>query len=181
MAKPLRIVVHTTADLYPYAQLERINEWHRQIDFPQSSLGYYVGYTYLIERDGKVIQTRTDTEQQAHVKGYNSDSIGIGVCGNHDYERPTAAQLLSIKNLILEKMTLYSIMPNNIFGHRAFTNAKTCPGLKWPELEIKQLFQPTASYYQSLLDSIRQWLTTIKVKGGGLGSQSPCIDKSTKE
>ena len=178
MAKPIRIIIHTTADLYPFAQLERVNEWHRQIDFPKSSLGYWVGYTYFAERSGTIIQTRTDTEQQAHVKGYNSDSIGIGVAGNHDYERPTNAQIISVKNLVLRKMTEWAIHPSNVYGHRQFTSSKTCPGLKWPESEIKALFQPDNNYYQSLLNSLSQWLKTIKL--GRLGSQSACIDSDTK-
>ena len=95
-----------------------------------------------MEKNGEVIQTRSDTEQQAHVKGYNLDSIGIGVAGHFDYERPTFAQITAIKNLILNKMTEYSIHPSNVFGHRVFTNNKTCPGLLWPESEIRSLFQP---------------------------------------
>ena len=177
--KPVRIIIHTTADLYPFAQLDRVNDWHRQLDFPKSSLGYYVGYTYFLERDGTIIQTRTDTEQQAHVRGYNNDSIGIGVAGNHDYERPTTTQIHNLKNLILKKMTEHSILPNNVFGHRIFANgAKTCPGLKWPESEIRALFQADNSYYQSLLNSLKDLL--MKMRVGRLGSKSSCIDEDVK-
>ena len=178
--KPIRIIVHTTADLYPGDQLKRVDDWHRQIDFPKSSLGYWVGYTYFLERDGRIIQTRTDTEQQAHVKGYNNDSIGLGVAGNHDYERPTIAQMISIKNLILRKMTEYTIHPNNVFGHRMFTNSKTCPGLKWPESEIKALFQPDLNYYQNLLNSLKDFLTSLKTKKLGSYS-SPCMTSDSKD
>ena len=179
MAKPIRIIVHTTADLYPFAQLERVNEWHKQLDFPRSSIGFWVGYTYFVERDGKVIQTRLDTEQQAHVKGYNQDSIGIGVAGNHDYERPTALQLQAVKNLILKKMIEHIILPSNIFGHRIFTGAKTCPGLRWPESEIRQLFQPDASYYQVLLNSLKDLLLKFQVRKLGSASHN-CMDSDTK-
>jgi len=178
--KPVRIIVHTTADLYPFNQLERVDNWHRQLDFPKSSLGYWIGYTYFLERNGKVIQTRTDTEQQAHVQGYNSDSIGIGVAGNHDYERPTQLQLSAVKNLILHKMTEHSILPDNVFGHRNFTKFKTCPGLMWPESEIKQLFQPDMSYYNTLLNSLKDLL--MRLKAGKMGSaSSPCIDINTRK
>ena len=176
---PIRIIVHTTADSFPGKQLDRINDWHKASDFPFSSRGYFVGYTYVVERDGEVIQTREDNERQAHVKGFNKDSIGIGVAGNHDYERPTAAQVLAVKNLILRLMTKWAINPNNVFGHRDFTKLKTCPGLRWPESEIKALFQPDNSYYQSLLNSLSELLK--KLRTGKVGSASPCITEESKQ
>ena len=40
------------------AAVPGVNEYHRGRDFPQSSLGYFVGYHYLIERDGRVSMPR---------------------------------------------------------------------------------------------------------------------------
>jgi N-acetyl-anhydromuramyl-L-alanine amidase AmpD len=95
----------------------------------KSSLGFYVGYTYFIDKAGAVTQTRIDTEEGAHTKGYNSNSIGICLAGNFDATFPTEAQIKSLTKLLQEKTKQYSIPVSNIVPHRTFAN-KTCYGNK---------------------------------------------------
>ncbi len=171
MGKVNRIIVHHTAVGGNQPQLNGVNEYHRQQDFPQSSLNYFVGYTYFIEKDGTLIQTRTDIEEQAHTKGFNFDSIGICLAGNFDVEIPTNAQLISLKNLILRKMTEWAILPNQVLAHRNFAN-KSCPGKLISDSQIKDFFQPDRGYFVRLLESLKQQLMNLKP-----GKVVGCIDK----
>lgn len=118
-ANPLADTSHHTVEI--------INEWHKQQFNFKSSLGSYVGYQYVIERDGKVTQCRADNEAGAHTIGRNNDSIGILVIGNFDVTLPTDAQVTSLRKLLIEKSAKYHILPENIVPHRKFAN-KTCYG-----------------------------------------------------
>lgn len=169
---PVRIIIHNTADASQAPQLQKVNEYHRSEGFPLSSLGFYVGYTYFIERDGKTIQTRTDTEMQAHTKGWNTDSVGIALAMNGDLEQPSDAQLQSLKSLVLKKMTEWTIPPNNVFPHRNFTNAKTCPGRNISDAQIRSFFQPDLNYFQVMLNSMKDALLKLR----RLGAKSDCVE-----
>lgn len=177
MAKPIRIIVHHTA-IPGDPQLPGVNEYHKSLSFPKSSLGWHAGYTYFIEKSGQVIQTRTDTEMQAHTKGLNEDSIGICLAANLDYERPTNEQLISLKNLINRKMAEYGILPDKIAGHRTFRQT-SCPGGRFPESEFKALFQPDLSYYKSLLETLKDLLLKLKTRNFGSNSVS-CINENSR-
>src|SRR3990167_8147134 len=135
---PVRIIIHHTAVWWQWSQLRSVDEYHKSIDFPKSSFNFWVGYTYFIEKDGNLTQTRTDTEMQAHTRGANTDSIGICLAGNFDYEKPSQAQLIALKGLLLRKMTEHAILPQNIFGHRVYAS-KSCPGFLFKESELKSM------------------------------------------
>lgn len=103
-----------------------------------SSLGYYVGYHYFIDKDGVLTQTRMDLEEGAHCKGYNNsaydklyhpEALSIGVClaGNFDATLPNEKQITTLRKLLQEKVTQYGIQPKNIVPHRAHAH-KTCYG-----------------------------------------------------
>jgi N-acetylmuramoyl-L-alanine amidase len=103
----------------------------------RSTLGYYVGYHYFIDKYGVVTQARIDTEEGAHCVGYNNHpgdspertSIGICMAGNFDLNLPTDAQIVSLKRLINQKCVQYTIPKENVIPHRKFSS-KTCYGNK---------------------------------------------------
>lgn len=169
---PIRIILHNSADSSSGHQLNKINAYHKEECFPLSTLGYYVGYTYLIEKDGTVIQTRTDSEMQAHTKGFNEDSIGICLAMNGDLERPTQPQLDALKSLLLKKMTQWQIAPANVFPHRAFTNAKTCPGKLFSDAEVRGFFQADANYIQTMINKMKDMIANLQ----HLGASSDCVE-----
>mgnify|MGYP001559835005 CR=1 FL=1 len=109
--KPIRIIIHHTANETQEPQLKLTDNYHKQEGFPKSSLGYYVGYTYFVERDGTTTQTRIDTEEQAHTKEFNFNSIGICLAGNFDKEQPTTTQRHKLRELIKQNRQVipYSI------------------------------------------------------------------------
>lgn len=92
-----------------------------------SSLGSYVGYQYVIEKDGKVTQCRRDDEEGAHTIGKNKNSIGIMLSGNFDVTLPTSAQTEALRKLLKEKVEQWKIPLNFIVPHRQFSS-KTCYG-----------------------------------------------------
>ena len=150
-----------------------VNEYHRQLWNFKSSLGFFIGYQYYLDKSGKVWQGRRDDEEGAHTKGRNLDSIGICLEGNLDIELPTPNQMTSLKALILQKMTEYAILPDQVFGHRKFASYKTCPGRNISDADIRAFFQPTVSYYQALLNSLKDMLSKIKLGK----AESSCLEK----
>lgn len=134
MNVPKYLIIHHTggSDSNPLQDssnftFEQCNELHK-VNFNMiSSLGYYVGYQYYISKDGTVKQARLDTDEGAHTKGYNSQSIGICLAGNFDATYPTQAQIDSLKKLINEKAKQYNIGKESIVPHRKFA-VKTCYG-----------------------------------------------------
>ncbi|MES2224177.1 MAG: peptidoglycan recognition family protein [Patescibacteria group bacterium] len=106
---------------------EVVNEYHRQKWDFKSSLGFYLGYQYFIDKNGKVTQGRADSDEGAHTIGKNLESIGICMAGNFDVTMPTTLQIQALKTLIKNKMALYSIPLSNVVPHRKFA-VKSCYG-----------------------------------------------------
>ena len=146
MKTPKYIICHHTGGTLhdPLADtshhtFEDVNAWHRQdpnVWLGQlSSLGFAIGYTYFIDKTGKVTQGRADNEQSAHTKGYNNNewdlpgnaSIGICLAGNFDRTMPTEAQINALRLLLRSKMVEYRIPIENIVPHRHFAS-KSCYG-----------------------------------------------------
>ena len=92
-----------------------------------SSLGYYVGYHYIITKDGTITQCRKDDEESAATIGHNKDSLNVMLCGNFDIQLPTTAQIEALKGFLQQKADLYSIPLYNIVPHRHFAQ-KSCYG-----------------------------------------------------
>lgn len=128
------IIVHHTGgtDLDPLCDtsnqsFEVVNEYHRQKWEFKSSLGYYLGYQYYIDKNGKITQARSDTETGAHTIGQNDNSIGICLAGNFDVTLPNQKQVEALKTLVSSLMDKHNIPVKNVVPHRKFAN-KTCFG-----------------------------------------------------
>jgi hypothetical protein len=100
---------------------EIIKQWHILLGWGD------IGYHWVIEKNGKIIQGRKESEEGAHCIGYNTKSIGICVVGNFDLTFPTRQQEESLKRLLIEIRERYNIPVENIVPHREFSN-KTCYG-----------------------------------------------------
>ena len=86
-----------------------------------------IGYHFVIDKNGNVLNGRDINKIGAHVLGYNKDSIGICLIGNFDMEFPNNLQLNSLSNLIKDLKSKFDI--KEIKTHRDFPNVtKTCPG-----------------------------------------------------
>lgn len=126
---PKKIIVHHSADVSADDQLMKINEYHKQREFPESELGYFVGYHYVINKAGRLTQTRNDWEEGAHCRGLNFSSIGICLEGNFDIELPTEEQENTLGELLLRLCGLHNLDVTDIYPHRAFS-VTNCYGKK---------------------------------------------------
>lgn len=142
MNRPKYIVVHTAAHshkgkVYDTSAME-IDNWHKQNGWKG------IGYHYVIRFDGRVEKGREEHQTGAHVRGLNSDSIGICMSGDGDLQKWTDEQFKSLKDLLEEILSRYpNIKISNIIGHREADNIqgvpeinKTCPGKL---IDMKQL------------------------------------------
>ena len=75
------------------------------------------GYHYYIARDGSITEVVPPDHIANHIKGANSDSIGIVIAGADNGKMPTAAQDHAAKQLISSLGKQYGIDPQNVAGH----------------------------------------------------------------
>lgn len=125
--KPDQIIVHHDSVSRAGPSFAIVNDFHRTRDFPLSSLGFYVGYHFWIERDGTVRQARAENEVGAHTIGQNYNAFGIGLAGNFDAEQPTDAQTAALGELMSGLCARHLLSKERIFPHRKYST-KTCYG-----------------------------------------------------
>ncbi len=130
---PVKIIVHHTADSSAGPQFDKVDVYHKQRGFYRSSFGYYVGYHYLIERDGSVRQAKEDNEEGCHTIGENISSLGICLSGNFDIELPTQQQIDALGNLMVNKIAQLNIAEDAVFPHRKYAN-KDCYGTRLTDI-----------------------------------------------
>lgn len=105
----------------------------RQIrDFHVNQLGWRdTGYHWVVRRDGRVEKGRPEAEQGAHVLGYNSDSIGICLCGADALF--TVPQISAAVRLVRSLQKSYGLTAEDVYGHNDYTDDKVCPYFKAEE------------------------------------------------
>jgi len=124
---PRRIIWHHSADNSTAHQFEKINRYHKSRDFLRSSLGFYVGYHYLIEWDGTIKKAREENEIGAHDTGENLNSIGICLAGDFSTHLPSETQVKQIAKLVTEIKSRWDIPITRIEPHR-WDDDTECPG-----------------------------------------------------
>lgn len=116
---------------------KEIEAWHKKRGWKG------IGYHYVIRRDGTVETGRAENEIGAHVKGFNSQSLGICLVGGISETGKAEAnytkmQAVSLAGLLTDLTKKY---PDAIVqGHRDFPNQnKACPCFdagKWWERNV---------------------------------------------
>ncbi len=153
--------MHHTADASSGPQLEKINAYHQKKFNLQSATGSFVGYHYFIEQDGRVYQTRPDTEEGAHTKGQNFSSSGIALAGNFDYNRPTGGQTLALVKIIDKLIKTYQIPATEIYPHRKF-RPTSCYGLQlsdeWARQQYRDFLAANLNHILVILQAILEQL-----------------------
>ena len=110
---------------------KEIREWHLNRGWRD------IGYNYVIRRDGRIEGGRDldgdgdyMEEVGAHVRGYNSNSIGICLVGGVDWKgKPdfnfTHKQMAALYDLVYSMKKKF---PDAlVLGHRDKDNKKACP------------------------------------------------------
>ncbi len=89
----------------------------------------WVGYNFIVWKDGSWIQTRYIGEETAAQKGHNFDTVSICLAGDFTYNKPTLSQQQTLVYLIHSLVettavfktkpgTVINIQPTDIFPHR---------------------------------------------------------------
>jgi len=116
MRKINLIVIHCTAT----RESQRLSE--EELDKYHRSLGYdQCGYHFYVRMDGNVIAMRPLVKAGAHVRGYNSHSIGIAYEGGLDFlgnpkDTRTVNQRNSLQLLVSSLKGDYPFA--KVLGHR---------------------------------------------------------------
>lgn len=115
-----------------------IDEWHRQRGFLSDS-GISCGYHYIIRRDGTLERGRPDEEVGAHVKGHNSNSLGICIIGRKNFSDIQITKVKRLVNALCEKYRL--VKYDDVYGHYEFDSNKTCPNIDMVHFRAELLFE----------------------------------------
>ncbi|MEM8709705.1 MAG: peptidoglycan recognition family protein [Planctomycetota bacterium] len=88
-----------------------------------------IGYHFLIDREGRVIEGRRLRWQGAHAgdSAKNRGNVGICLLGNFEVEHPTPKALASLDRLVLELQRKLRIPRPNVRPHSAWKET-ACPG-----------------------------------------------------
>jgi len=133
--KPKYLIIHHSGGIISnpnfdssWLTFEQINENHRQRWNFKSEMGFFCGYHFVIEKNGKTAQARLQTEEGAHCQHFNAQSIGICVVGNFNLTMPTKEQEESLRKLLIELVKKWQIPIGNVVPHRRFSKTD-CYGL----------------------------------------------------
>jgi N-acetylmuramoyl-L-alanine amidase len=106
-----------------------IREWHTDPK-PKGRGWSDIGYHYVIRRNGNIENGRHPDAKGAHVKGFNSQSVGICLIGGVNNSGKaennfTAAQFKTLDRLlvVVSKMYPHAV----VVGHRDLDPNKECP------------------------------------------------------
>lgn len=96
-------------------------------NFHMDSRGWSdIGYNFLVDYRGNVYEGRGWNRVGAHVKGYNTATIGVCVIGTYTNKLPAAPALISLIQLYGEAERLKGAKLG-LFGHRELGSTE-CPG-----------------------------------------------------
>jgi len=138
-----RITVHHSADPTPVVldgssakSFEAVREIQKAHMQGKSTHYGDIGYHFVIDPYGRVMQGRELAFQGAHANGENNlQNIGICLIGNFDDERPTSAALEALERQIEELRARHKIPKSRVLAHRELRPTE-CPGkhlMRWLE------------------------------------------------
>jgi len=117
---------------------KKIRQWHKLRGWSD------IGYHYVIRRDGRIELGRPIEQVGAHVKGHNSDSIGVCMVGGLDEDlevttKPAVNFGAQWESLEIIVRFLKSIWPNaEVLGHRDLSPDTDGDGTVEPSEWLKQ-------------------------------------------
>lgn len=86
-----------------------------------------IGYHYVIDRAGRIIEGRSVAYQGAHVSGQNEHNVGVMLLGNFEQQSPSQQQLLSLQTTLRFLMAKYRVPTSRVYTHREL-GPTVCPG-----------------------------------------------------
>lgn len=116
--------------------VKEIRSWHTMKP-PKGNGWDDIGYHFVIRRDGRIELGRPQKVIGAHVRGHNSDSIGVCWVGR---KMASDKQLQSMYALLRGLIDKYDLEVEDIWGHSQFDSHKTCPNLDMIFVRAQTLF-----------------------------------------
>lgn len=148
------IIIHHSATDKSRTRVKGIDNNHKKRWGMISSLGYYVGYHFVITGKGKITQTRGFKERGIHTAGKN-DYIGICITGNFEEQEPNKTQINSLYELLDKIKEMSSI---EVKQHKDFS-ATLCPGKNLSDkIEIWVQLNKASSLLQKIKEMIKKLL-----------------------
>lgn len=86
-----------------------------------------IGYHYIIDRAGRVIEGRNIAYQGAHVSGQNPHNIGVMLLGNFEKQSPSQVQFNSLQSTLRYLMARHHVPVSRVYTHREL-GPTACPG-----------------------------------------------------
>jgi len=110
---------------------EEIDQWHKERAKTEPWSHYidhngvvrYIGYHYVVKRDGNVDQARPESEVGCHCKGMNKSSLGVVWVGR---THMAARQKPAVVQIVAELCVEHALSAADVYGHCQFSK-KTCP------------------------------------------------------
>lgn len=132
-----KIIVHCSDQAVRYPKLK----WDKRFidgrdikEFHVKHRGWsHCGYHYVVCEDGRIQQMLSLDTPGFHVKGQNSNSIGICLITPDDKGRYKLTALVQLKRLTLYLLGKYSLSIDDVYTHNFFSG-KICPGYTRNEL-----------------------------------------------
>jgi len=116
---------------HPTIGAKTIRRWHTD---PKSEGGRGwrdIGYHYVIKRDGTLELGRPVEQQGAHIRGKNTNSIGICLVGGMHKSTGKAVNDYTDKQWATLELIVRGLDQKypgcGVYGHNDFTKSKTCP------------------------------------------------------
>ncbi|MCI2237024.1 peptidoglycan recognition protein, partial [Paenibacillus sp. TRM 82003] len=109
-------VVHHTADPGSYTQAEVPAVIRGMYRYHTVTLGWAdLGYNFVVDRFGGIWEGRAGGTTRpvvgAHAGGFNIDTFGVSMMGDHSRTAPSAAALESVAQVIAWKLALHGVDP----------------------------------------------------------------------
>lgn len=112
----------STSAAATYDRIEQIRQIHTR-DRGWSDIGYH----YVIDRQGRVIEGRPIAYQGAHVSENNPHNLGVLVLGNFDQQRPTKKQVAALGSFLKLMMATHKVPAVRVYTHKEIKPTQ-CPG-----------------------------------------------------
>lgn len=129
---PTRVTVHHTDGKQTFdekdtlAAVKNIQEFHMGPQREWDDIAYH----FLIDGAGRIVEGRHPDIMGAHVKGANENNIGIALLGDYNKDKPTPAQIESLRRLVSYLALKYRTDPRQkgfLEPHKHY-NDTDCPG-----------------------------------------------------
>lgn len=133
MRKINKIVVHYTASPdYLDVGRKEIRQWHLDRGFSD------IGYHFVVRRNGTIEAGRPVEQIGAHVKGRNSDTIGVVWVGTKQISPQQEKSLFGLLNYLRGQ---YNLKIEDVISHQEATSSPTdCCGLDMDRLRAELIF-----------------------------------------